>query len=240
MLIIPAIDLIEGQCVRLAQGRFDDVTRYGAPRAQLADFVAAGAEWVHIVDLDGAEAGAPRQYRLIGELARNGGAKIQSGGGVRSQAHVETLLDAGVSRAVIGSAAVRTPETVRNWTAIFGLDRICCAFDVRESARGWEVATGGWKEGGGLLLEEALALYPRGALRHVLVTDISRDGVLTGPNVKLMEMLRAQRPDLQIQASGGVANLADLSALRATGCAGAIVGRALYEKRFTLEAALAG
>lgn len=240
MLIIPAIDLIDGQCVRLAQGRFDSVTRYGEPKAQLEAFAEAGASWVHVVDLDGAESGAPRQYQLIGALARTALVSIQSGGGVRSQAHVETLLNAGVSRAVVGSAAVRDPIAVRNWTAIFGLDRICCAFDVRETERGWEVAQSGWKEGAGLLLEEALALYPAGALRHVLVTDISRDGILTGPNLPLMRMLRAKRPDLQIQASGGVAELEDLSALRATGCSAAIVGRALYEKRFTLEAALAG
>jgi len=240
MLIMPAIDLREGRCVRLAQGRFDAVTTYGEPQVQLRAFAEAGAEWVHVVDLDGAEAGAARQYALIGALARSGRANIQSGGGVRTQADVEMLLNAGVQRVVIGSAAVRNPEAVRNWTAIFGLERICCALDVRETANGWEVAQSGWKEGAGVTLEQALALYPPGALRHVLVTDISRDGVLSGPNVTLMRTLCAMRPDLNVQASGGVATLDDLAALRTAGAAAAIVGRALYERRFTLEAALAG
>jgi phosphoribosylformimino-5-aminoimidazole carboxamide ribotide isomerase len=240
MLIIPAIDLREGRCVRLAQGRFDAVTTYGEPEAQLRAFSDAGAQWVHVVDLDGAEAGGARQYALIGALARLGLTNIQSGGGVRTQTHVETLLNAGVQRVVIGSTAVRNPEAVRNWTAVFGQERICCAFDVREASKGWEVAQSGWKEGAGVLLEEALALYPPGTLRHILVTDISRDGVLTGPNVALMQELAATRPDLSVQASGGVASLDDLTALRATGVSAAIVGRALYEKRFTLEAALAG
>ncbi|HRK65400.1 MAG TPA: 1-(5-phosphoribosyl)-5-[(5-phosphoribosylamino)methylideneamino]imidazole-4-carboxamide isomerase [Terricaulis sp.] len=240
MLIMPAIDLRAGRCVRLAQGRFDAVTEYGAPETQLRAFAEAGAEWVHVVDLDGAEAGEARQYALIGALARKGLVNIQSGGGVRTQTHIETLLNAGVQRVVIGSAAVRNPDAVRNWTAIFGLERICCAFDVRQGAEGYEVALSGWTEGAGVSLEQALALYPRGSLRHILVTDISRDGVMTGPNVPLMQALCAARPDLAVQASGGVASLEDLSALRATGARAAIVGRALYEKRFTLEAALAG
>lgn len=240
MLILPAIDLRAGQCVRLAQGRFDAVTQYGAPFAQLRAFAAAGATWVHIVDLDGAEAGGARQYALIGELARAGLAQIQSGGGVRTRADVEALLNAGVSRVVVGSAAVRAAGTVRDWIADFGVERICCAFDVRADGDGWAVAQAGWAETSGVSLDAALAAYPPGALRHILVTDIARDGVLSGPNVALMRALRAARPDLAIQASGGVATLADLAALRASGVSGAIVGRALYEKRFTLEAALAG
>lgn len=240
MLIIPAIDLRGGRCVRLTQGRFDMVTTYGEPATQLRAFVEAGADWVHVVDLDGAEAGDARQHALIGALARDGCARIQSGGGVRTQAQVGSLFDAGVQRVVIGSAAVRNPDAVRHWTTVFGLECICCAFDVRETASGWEVAQSGWTQGAGVSLDQALALYPPGALRHVLVTDISRDGVLSGPNVALMRALAAARPDLAIQASGGVASLEDLAALRQTGASAAIVGRALYEKRFTLEAALAG
>lgn len=240
MLILPAIDLRAGQCVRLAQGRFDAVTQYGDPFAQLRAFAESGARWVHVVDLDGAEAGAARQYALIGELARAGLAQIQSGGGVRSRADVAALLDAGVSRVVVGSAAARAPGVVRDWIAEFGVERICCAFDVRAEGAGWAVAQAGWAEASGVSLDDALAAYPEGMLRHILVTDIARDGVLSGPNVALMRALCDARPDLAIQASGGVAMLADLAALRASGVSGAIVGRALYEKRFTLEAALAG
>lgn len=239
MLIIPAIDLQNGKCVRLAQGRFEDVTHYGDPLPQLAAFAGAGARWVHIVDLDGARLGQPAQHDAIGRLAANGAVLIQSGGGVRERAHVEALLAAGVSRVVIGSAAIRRPEDVRAWIADLGVERICCAFDVREADGAFEVVVDGWTKGGGVSLEHALDFYPPGVLKHILVTDVSRDGVLTGPNVALMRMLARLRPDLKVQASGGVATLDDLVQLRATGADAAIVGRALYEKRFSLEAALA-
>jgi phosphoribosylformimino-5-aminoimidazole carboxamide ribotide isomerase len=241
MLIYPAIDLQDGVCVRLAQGRFDDATRYGDPSAQLKAFAEAGAQWVHIVDLDGAKQGAPAQYELIGELARSADVRIQSGGGVREREHVQALLDAGVARVVIGSAAVKRPQDVRAWIEAFGIERMCCAFDVKQRDDGaFEVVVGGWTTGGGATIEQALALYPPGALKHILVTDVSRDGILAGPNVELMETIIAARPDLDVQASGGVASLDDLATLRRTNAAGAIVGRALYERRFTLEDALAG
>lgn len=240
MLIIPAIDLQDGVCVRLAQGRFDEATRYSEPFAQLAAFARAGAQWTHIVDLDGARARQPVQHGLLRRLARETDVKIQCGGGVRERAHVAALLDAGAARVVVGSAAVRRPEEVRGWIVEFGVERVCCAFDVRAADGGFEVVAEGWTTDAGRTLEAALALYPPGALRHVLVTDVSRDGVLTGPNLALIEALVRARPDLSLQASGGVATLGDLKALRTRGAAAAIVGRALYEQRFTLEDALAG
>lgn len=240
MLIYPAIDLIGGRCVRLLKGDFNAVTEYGDPLEQAAAFAAAGAQWIHVVDLDGAKQKAPAQHELIGRIARATGAKLQVGGGVREAAHVAALLDAGVARVVVGSAAARRPDDVRAWIGDFGAERICCAFDVRRAGEAYEVALDGWTEGAGLSLEAALAFYPEGPLRHVLITDISRDGALTGPNVALMADVAAKRPDLEIQASGGVSQLADLSQLRASGAAAAIVGRALYERRFTLEQALAG
>jgi phosphoribosylformimino-5-aminoimidazole carboxamide ribotide isomerase len=239
VLILPAIDLQGGTCVRLTQGRFDAATRYGDPFAQLAVFAQAGATWSHIVDLDGARLGRPAQHELIGRLTRTTDLRIQCGGGVRERTHVEALLEAGAARVVVGSAAVRRPEEVRAWIAEFGADRICCAFDVRRAGDRYEVAVEGWSASGGATLREALALYPEGALTHVLVTDISRDGVLSGPNVDLISKIAAARPDLSVQASGGVAVLEDLVALRAAGAAAVIVGRALYERRFRLEDALA-
>lgn len=240
MLIYPAIDLRAGECVRLLHGRFDAVTRYDSdPFARLAAFVEAGAEWVHVVDLDGAEAGSPRQHALIGELARATGAKIQTGGGVRARDDVARLLDAGAARVVVGSAAARRPDEVRGWLGEFGVERVCAALDVKTDGDEPEVATHGWTRGSGLTLAAALGLYPQGALKHVLITDVSRDGALTGPNLDLLSGVIAARPDLAVQASGGVATLADLPALAEIGAAGAIVGRALYEGRFTLEAALA-
>jgi phosphoribosylformimino-5-aminoimidazole carboxamide ribotide isomerase len=239
MLILPAIDLKQGQCVRLTQGRFDAVTEYGDPFERLRTFAHAGASWVHVVDLDGARAREPVQHDLIGRLAAATTLNVQSGGGVRTRPHVATLLQAGVSRVVVGSTAVRDPDSVRNWTAEFGVERICAAFDVRAVGDDWEIATDGWLSSAGVRLGDALAQFPAGTLVHVLVTDISRDGALTGPNADLMTVIRALRPDLALQASGGVSQLGDLSALKATGASAAIVGRALYERRFTLEAALA-
>jgi len=155
------------------------------------------------------------------------------------RAHVEALLDGGAARVVVGSVAAREPKTVREWIEAFGPERICVALDVRMSGAGVEVATDGWAAGSGRSLSEVLAAFPPGSVLHALVTDISRDGALTGPNVALMRQLRVERPDLHVQASGGVASLDDLRAVRDAGAAAAIVGRALYDKRFTLEDALA-
>lgn len=239
MLIIPAIDLQNGVAVRLLRGAFDAATQYGDPRGALLGFARDGAAWVHIVDLDGAKAGAPAQHELIGRLATEVNLKIQTGGGVRTRAHVETLLAAGVARVVVGSVAARQPGAVRDWIAEFGVDRVCVALDVRREASGWAVAADGWASAAGRTLDEALADFPSGTLKHALVTDISRDGALTGSNTELMSAIVRARPDISFQASGGVADLEDIRAQRMAGAAAIIIGRALYERRFTLEDALA-
>lgn len=240
MLIVPAIDLIEGRCVRLLHGRFDQATRYGDPLQQIEAFARARAEWIHIVDLDGAKAGAPRQGALIAELASATDVKIQSGGGVRTRDDIERLLGSAVARVVIGSAAARDPALARAWLAEFGAEKLCCAFDVRRTEAGYEVAANAWREGAGVLLSDLLDKFAPDQLTNVLITDISRDGAMTGPNLELIADIVAAHPHLKVQASGGVSSLADLAALRKTGAAAAIVGRALYEGAFTLEAALAG
>ncbi len=239
MIVYPAIDLKDGVCVRLMHGRFDAVTRYDeSPGARLAAFAAEGADWVHIVDLDGAEAGRAVQHILIGELAGAVDVRIQSGGGVRTTDDVAALLDAGVARVVVGSLAVSQPETVRGWLERFGADRLTLAVDVKAEGDRWIPALRGWTEAAGCDLWQALDQYPDGTARHLLVTDVGRDGALTGPNIDLLSEIVRRRPDLKVQASGGVAQLADLTAAAAAGCDGAIVGRALYEGRFTLAEAL--
>ncbi len=241
MLIYPAIDLRHGACVRLMHGRFDQVTHYDdVPARRLAAFVAEGASWVHVVDLDGAEAGRAVQHGLIGELASSLDVRIQSGGGVRSRADVESLLDAGVTRVVVGSLAVTAPDQVAEWLADLGPERLTLAFDVRIGEDGVPTpALKGWTEAAGLDLWTALDRYPPGTLTHVLVTDVGRDGALTGPNLELLAEVRRRRPDLKLQASGGMSSLDDLAACRDLGCDGAIVGRAIYEGRFTAAEAIA-
>lgn len=240
MLIYPAIDLKDGVCVRLLHGRFDAVTRYDEqPAMRLATFVAEGAEWIHIVDLDGAEAGRAVQHGLIGELVSAIDVCVQSGGGVRSADDVERLLEAGVHRVVIGSLAVTQPDAVLSWLERFGADRITLALDVKMEDDVPVPALKGWTQSSGVDLWTALDRYPRGVAKHLLVTDVGRDGALTGPNLQLLSEIRLRRPDMVVQASGGVASLDDIAAIKALGCNGAIVGRALYEDRFTLPEAIA-
>ena len=240
MLIYPAIDLKDGVCVRLLHGRFDAVTRYDEqPAMRLATFVAEGAEWIHIVDLDGAEAGRAVQHGLIGELVSAIDVCVQSGGGVRSADDVERLLEAGVHRVVIGSLAVTQPDAVLSWLERFGADRITLALDVKMEDDVPVPALKGWTQSSGLDLWTALDRYPRGVAKHLLVTDVGRDGALTGPNLQLLSEIRLRRPDMVVQASGGVSSLDDIAAIKALGCNGAIVGRALYEDRFTLPEAIA-
>jgi len=226
--------------VRLEQGRFDAVTRYDTdPFKRLGLFNAEGAAWVHIVDLDGAKAGSPKQHELIGRLAKASNAKIQSGGGVRTREHVQTLLDQGVSAVVVGSAAVKAPDEVRGWLSDFGADSITLAIDVLPKDNGdFDAALHGWVEGSGISLWDVLDYYPEGVATRLLVTDVSRDGMLMGPNMALMQALKDKRPDLQIMASGGVRSVADLEELHAMGIYGAIVGKAIYEGIIDLKAAL--
>lgn len=239
MIVYPAIDLKDGVCVRLMHGRFDQVTRYDeVPAARLAAFAAEGAAWVHVVDLDGAEAGRAMQHGLIGEMAASVAVKIQSGGGVRSEADVERLLEAGVSRVVVGSLAVTKSDEVLAWLDRFGAERITLALDVKYEDGVPVPALKGWTQSAGVDLWTVLARYPSDLLTHVLMTDVGRDGALSGPNLDLLAEARARRPELKLQASGGVAALDDLIAARDLGCDGAIVGRAIYEGRFTVAEAL--
>ncbi|HEY0312121.1 MAG TPA: 1-(5-phosphoribosyl)-5-[(5-phosphoribosylamino)methylideneamino] imidazole-4-carboxamide isomerase [Allosphingosinicella sp.] len=234
MILYPAMDLMAGRVVRLAQGRFDDATTYPAdPGEALAAFAAAGATWAHVVDLDGARAGAPVQHDLIARLASQAPLKLQVAGGIRTREHIARLLDAGAARIVIGSLAVKDPDRVRAFLAEFGGDRITLSLDVRILDGTPEVATAGWTEDSGVSLWDIAALYPDA--RHLLLTDIGRDGMLQGPNFALLEDAAARLPHLAIQASGGVSSLEDLARLRT---AGAIVGKALWEGRIDLAEAL--
>lgn len=241
MIIYPAIDLRGGRVVRLTEGKFDQEKSYGDdPLAVARGFKAAGATWLHVVDLDGAKDPAKRQTPRVEQLAQESGLRVQTGGGIRDEAQVAALLQAGVRRVIVGSLAVRQPDLVRGWLKSFGPEHIILSPDVRLDDAGVpRIAAAGWQETTGVALDDFLNDYLAAGLIHILCTDISRDGKLTGPNSALYAELVQRFPALQIQASGGVSSLDDLRVLKTTGSAGAIVGRALYEKKFTLQEALA-
>ena len=234
MILYPALDLMGGRVVRLSQGRFEEATTYPAdPAEALAAFAGAGAEWAHVVDLDGAKAGAPVQHELIAGLAATAPLKLQVAGGFRTADQIGRMFDAGVARVVIGSLAVKGPELVRSFLDRFGADRITLSLDVRLSDGTPFVATAGWTEDSGRSLWDVAALYPEA--RHLLLTDIGRDGMLAGPNFELLEDAGSRLPHLAVQASGGVSSLDELKRLRT---AGAIVGKALWEGRIGLQEAI--
>lgn len=238
MKLLPAIDLIGGRCVRLAQGDFARETSYSDyPAAALVAFAEGGADEAHLVDLDGARAGAPRQHDLLGTLARVGTLKLQVAGGFRTADQVAAALDAGVARVVIGSLAVSDPAAFSAMLDRFGGNALTLALDVRIEGGEAMVATHGWEVGSGRALGAVLGQFPQ--VRHLLVTDIARDGMLSGPNVDLMRTIVRDFPGVALQASGGVADLADLGALAATGAARAIVGKAIWERRFSVAQGVA-
>ena len=237
MLLIPSIDLREGRCVRLRQGDFATQWTYAIEPVALAErYYALGARWLHVVDLDGAKDGRNVNAPVISSLARHPGLCLQVGGGVRKPSVMESLLSAGVARVVVGTSAVQRPQEVALWMKEFGADRICLAFDVRLAAAGKpQVRTDGWTRNSALSLGEAIGEFPVGLVKHVLCTDIDRDGTLRGPNLRLYRECLAQFPAFQWQASGGIRDSHDLSVLRRIGVAAAVSGTAMLEERITIN-----
>jgi phosphoribosylformimino-5-aminoimidazole carboxamide ribotide isomerase len=241
-VIIPALDLIDGAVVRLHQGDYGQSRQYGAdPLPRLRDYIAQGAQLLHLVDLTGAKDPAARQIPLLKTLlAGVAPAPVQIGGGIRNLADVEALLAAGATRVVVGSTAVKQPHEVQGWFKRFGPDALVLALDVRIDDRGRRrVAISGWQQDSGITLEQVISQYQPYGLKHVLCTDISRDGTLQGSNVALYQDICAAYPAIAFQASGGIGNLDDIAQLRSSGVQGVIVGRALLEGKFTLEEAIA-
>lgn len=239
MEIFPAIDLQNGNCVRLTQGDFAAAKIYDSNPLRMAEkFAAAGAQWLHLVDLDGAKAGEMKQFDIISGIIKNARLKIQVGGGIRSEKTVEKLLEVGVSRVVIGSLAVKNRKLVQKWLKQFGGDRITLAFDVRLNNDEYEIVTHGWQSGSQQLLWDALDSYEGSGLKNLLCTDVQRDGMLAGTNHELYRAIRQRYPAINILASGGVDGMDDLVALSKIGVYGAIVGKAIYEGRVDLAATL--
>jgi phosphoribosylformimino-5-aminoimidazole carboxamide ribotide isomerase len=236
MLLIPAIDIRNGRCVRLFQGDFAQETRYDVDAVELAaSYAAQGAPWLHVVDLDGAERGSPVNLSLVERIGTNANLAVQLGGGIRTDDDLQAALNV-VQRVVIGSLAVKDPETVARWLDTHGGERLTLALDIRLDDGGVpRITTHGWTEASQMSLWDAIEHYAPAGLKHVLCTDVARDGALTGPNVDLYAQIKARAPQIELQASGGVRGVADLEQLADIGIDAAISGKALLEGRLTAK-----
>lgn len=235
MRIIPAIDLKDGKCVRLYQGDFDKTTEYSNDPAEVARrFSALDVQDLHIVDLDGARSGEQLNRSIVKAIAAETGLQIQLGGGIRDRSTVADWLESGVGRCVIGSMAITEAATVKGWLSDFGADRIVLALDVNIREDGTpNLTTHGWTEDADASLWDCIDSYSGAGIRHVLCTDVSRDGAMVGPNVELYVEILRRYPALQLQASGGVRNSGDLQRLKSHGIPAAITGRALLDGEIT-------
>lgn len=236
MLLIPAIDIRNGRCVRLFQGDFAQETRYDVDAVELAtSYAAQGAPWLHVVDLDGAERGSPASLSLVERISTSANLAVQLGGGIRTEKDLEAALGV-VQRVVVGSLAVKEPETVMCWLEKYGSERLTLALDVRIDDEGTpRIATHGWTEASQISLWDAIERYSPAGLKHVLCTDVARDGALTGPNVDLYALIKARAPQIVLQASGGVRDVTDLERLSEINVDAAISGKALLEGRLTAK-----
>lgn len=237
----PAIDVRGGRVVRLRQGDYAQETTYADdPFAVAMRYADAGARWLHLVDLDAARDGGYTLAPLLRRIAADGRLRVQTGGGVRNEAAVESMLSQGATRVVVGSLAVRESALVAGWLQRYGVERITIALDTRQDADGvWQLPVHGWTENAGLDLGACLDLYRDAGARHLLCTDIARDGMFAGPNLALYEAIAARVPQVRVQASGGVRDAGDVAQARAAGCAGVVLGKALLEGRLELGEAFA-
>jgi len=233
MDILPAIDLIGGKCVRLIQGEYNKkITYKDDPIAQAKEFYDAGAKWLHVVDLDGAKLGKSINADVVAEIAKQIPMKIELGGGIRDEAAITTMLEAGVTRLILGSSAIKQFNWFSEMTQIYP-QRLVLGLD----ARGSNLATEGWLDQGSLSVLEFAQKAANLPLAAIVYTDISKDGMLAGPNIDRTKQL-VETVDLPIVAAGGVTTVEDVKRLKNAGVAGAIIGRALYEGTITLTDAL--
>ncbi len=234
MILYPAIDIRGGHCVRLIEGDFDRETTYDSdPSSAARRWVEAGAEWLHVVDLDGAVAGRPINGEAVAQIRAAVDVPIQLGGGLREMTDLKDAFSAGIDRTILGTVALRDPELVIGAVARWG-ERIAVALDARDG----RLATDGWLGQTDTRAVEVAQRLARSHVRHFIYTDIRRDGTLSGPNVPgLSELI--EKVDVDVIASGGIASLEDLKAVATAGAAGAIVGRALYDGRIDLAEAIA-
>jgi phosphoribosylformimino-5-aminoimidazole carboxamide ribotide isomerase len=243
MKILPAIDLINGEAVRLYKGDYDKKTVYSNDPVSVAKgFKNAGSRWLHLVDLDGAK-GEKRQLEIISRIVKESDLDVQVGGGIKTIDDVKSLLELGVKKVVIGTVAVKNPDLVKEIISDVGADKITLALDVlggesAETLEEFSVATHGWQQKSSRSLCEMIETYKEFDGLNYLITDVSKDGTLQGPNFKMYGLLRENFPSLRVLVSGGVASLEDLTQSKSLTVEGVIIGKAIYDDRFSVEQAV--
>ena len=232
MQIIPAIDIIEGKCVRLTEGDYAQKKIYNENPLEVAKaFEGIGLMRLHLVDLDGAKAGEVMNWKVLEKIANQTQLKIDFGGGIKTEATLKTVLDTGAKYATIGSLAVKSPEIFQEWIARFGAKVFMLGADVFEE----KIAIGGWLEKTNITVFDFMKLYMSKGIKQIFCTDIQKDGKLEGPSIELYQKILEQFPSLHLIASGGVSSLDDLIELEEIGCSAAIVGKAIYENKITIN-----
>jgi phosphoribosylformimino-5-aminoimidazole carboxamide ribotide isomerase len=232
MEIIPAIDIIDGKCVRLEQGNYDKVTLYHKEPLEVAKrFQDAGLKRLHLVDLDGAKAGAVKNWKVLENISARTSMIIDFGGGIKNQKDVEIVFNSGAAFTTVGSIAVKNEDEFLKWLTKFGADKFLLGADVRNE----KIAVSGWQETTQVWIYDFIQKYVDHGVKQVFCTDISKDGKMEGPALDLYKNITSKFPDLFFLASGGVTSLNDLEQLRKIGCRGAILGKAIYENRISLH-----
>lgn len=229
--LIPAIDIIEGQCVRLSQGDYDTKKVYGDPVAMAQEYEQMGFRRLHLVDLDGAKSRHVVNDRVLHEICRKTQLVVDFGGGVKTEDDLQRVFDAGAAMATAGSIAVTQPDLYMEWLERYGAQHMILGADVRNG----RVSINGWKEDSEVRLTEFLAQYMQAGNRNVLCTEISRDGMLSGPAIDLYKEIMAAHPTCHLIASGGVSGLADIEALDEAGIPSVVFGKAIYEGRIDMK-----
>ena len=232
MRIIPAIDIIDGKCVRLTKGDYSTQKIYNEDPLEVAkQFQDHGIEFLHLVDLDGARAGKIVNYKVLEEIASRTSLKIDFGGGLRTESDLRTAFESGASQITGGSIAVRDPETFTGWLKVYGSEKIILGADALDR----KVAVSGWQEDSDLELFPFVESYLQKGIIYVICTDISKDGMLEGPSLELYKELLSEFEELRLIASGGITEMDDLYKLAEMGCEGAILGKAIYEGKISLK-----
>jgi phosphoribosylformimino-5-aminoimidazole carboxamide ribotide isomerase len=232
MQIIPAIDIIDGKCVRLTQGDYGLMKIYNENPLEVAkEFEGVGLERLHLVDLDGAKAGSVKNWKVLETIAKGTSLTIDFGGGIKKEDDLKTVFNSGAALATIGSLAVKDKPLFSSWLSKYGADKFLLGADVKEE----KIAIGGWLETTEILILDFIADYVALGVQQIFCTDVSKDGKLEGPSIQLYEKIIHQFQSLQLIASGGVSNLNDLKELKKIGCSGAIVGKAIYENRISMQ-----